>query len=205
MMLGTSTQDQAAVASASWDKITGRLEMRVRGEINTTEPIIMSFKLKNGKTPQTARDVYVMAGGSSPIGSTLLTGSVMAISGLDTTVTALCTCAPSAGSSSCTCSTTMTGIPTGRPVYALKAEYQCNGGGSLVVKVASNVTAVTQPPSSCKDSCQTYHTLYDWYDVASQVNAVNTGSLPLEVEASGVSADYCGANNNLKVVFTLIY
>lgn len=201
----TVTPDLAAVVAASWDKLTGRLEMRVRGEINTTEPIVMSFVVKNGKTPQASRDVYVMAGGSSPVGSTKMTGTAMSISGLDTTVTGLCACAPSAGASSCTCTTTMTGIPTGRDVYALKAEYQCNTGASLVVKVNSNAITVAQPPTTCKDSCQSYHTLVSWYNVAAQVNAVNDGTLPLAVDASNVAADYCGAGNNLKVVFTLIY
>ena len=205
MAIATVSQDLAAAASASWDQLTGKLEMRVRGELKTTDPIVMSFKVQNGMTPQSSRDVYVMAGGGSPVGSTKLNGTAMAISGLDTTVTGLCTCAPSAGSSSCTCSTIMTDIPTGRDVYVLKAEYQCNGGATLVVKVATNQTAVTQPPSTCKDSCQTYHELFSWNNVAQQVNALGTGSLPLEVEASGVAADYCGAGHNLKVVFTLIY
>jgi hypothetical protein len=201
----TVTPDLAAVVAASWDRLTGRLEMRVRGEINTTEPIVMSFVVKNGKTPQASRDVYVMAGGSSPVGSTKMTGTAMSISGLDTTVTSLCACTPSAGASTCTCTTTMSGIPTGRDVYALKAEYQCNTGASLVVKVNSNAITVAQPPTTCKDSCQSYHTLVSWYNVAAQVNAVNDGTLPLAVDASNVAADYCGAGNNLKVVFTLIY
>ena len=71
----TVTPDLAAVVAASWDRLTGRLEMRVRGEINTTEPIVMSFVVKNGRTPQASRDVYIMAGGSSPVGSTKMTGT----------------------------------------------------------------------------------------------------------------------------------
>jgi hypothetical protein len=206
MMVGVVTSDLAALVSGSWNRLSGSLEMRVRGEVNASSPLIMSFTIKNGKTPQTARDVYVMAGGSLPVGSTLLNGSAMAISGLDTTRTALCTCSPST-SSSCVCSTSMimTGVPRGRPVYSLKAQYQCNSGASLTVKVSSGVISVQQPPSTCKDSCQTYHTLVDWYNVATQVNALANDILPLEVEGNGVSADYCGGGSNLKVVFTLIY
>jgi len=197
--------DLAAVAAASWDQLTGRLEMRVRGEINTTEPIIMSFVVKNGRTPQASRNVYIMAGGSSPVGSTLMNGTAMSISGLDTTRTALCTCAPAPGASSCQCTTTMTGIPAGRDVYALKAEYQCNTGANLVVKVrgvALSRATVVQPPTTCKDACQGYHTLFSWYDISA---SSESSSLLLEVEASNVSADYCGAGHNLKVVFTLVY
>jgi len=204
MTLASVTPDLAALASAAWDQVNGKLEMRVRGELNATDPLVMSFKLKNGKTPQAGRDVYVMAGGASPVGTTKMTGNTtLSISGLQTTVTGLCKCAPTGGSSACTCSTTMSNIPTGRDVYALKAEYQCNGGASLVLKVDSVATAVEQPPTSCKDSCQTYHTLLSWYNVAGKVKA--NGELPLSVEASGVSSDYCGAGDNLKVVFTLIY
>lgn len=200
------TPDFAAVDAASWDQLTGRLEMRVRGEINTTEPIIMSFAVKNGRTPQASRNVYIMAGGSSPVGSTLMNGTAMSISGLDTTSTALCTCAPAAGASSCPCTTTMTGIPTGRDVYALKAEYQCNTGASLLVKVRGVVlssTIVAQPPNTCQDSCQGYHTLFSWYDIGASSDS--STSLLLEVEANNVAADYCGAGHHLKVVFTLFY
>ena len=99
----------------------------------------------------------------------------------------------------------MTGIPAGRDVYALKAEYQCNTGANLVVKVrgvALSRATVVQPPTTCKDACQGYHTLFSWYDLSA---SSESSSLLLEVEASNVSADYCGAGHNLKVVFTLVY
>ena len=135
-----------------------------------------------------------------------MNGTAMSISGLDTTSTALCTCAPAAGASSCPCTTTMTGIPTGRDVYALKAEYQCNTGASLLVKVRGVVlssTIVAQPPNTCQDSCQGYHTLFSWYDIGASSDS--STSLLLEVEANNVAADYCGAGHHLKVVFTLFY
>merc|ERR1712216_502309 len=122
--------------------------------------------------------------------------------GADLSMTATCKCSPAVGASSCTCSTSMTNLPVGRSLYALKAELQCNGATNVVVKVndvAQSSDVVTQPPAKCKDSCQKYHTLFEWLDVVSSVSAA--GTLPLKVEASSVSTDYCGGGDHLKVLF----
>jgi hypothetical protein len=202
-----------AVAGASWDQLSGRLEMRVRDEVSTSTATVLDFELVNTIAPQAARKAYVMAGGSSPVGSALLSGSAMAIASLNTTVTSLCTCEPSAGDTDCTCTASIT-APKDREVYALKAEYQCNGGArDICVGIAGDpdsasalcTNTIKQPPASCKDSCQKYHTLFDWHNIATEINADSDGEIELKVTADGMTADYCGAGHYLKVVFTLLY
>ena len=134
----------------------------------------------------------------------------MEIANLNTTVTSLCTCSPAANQNECTCEARMQ-APKGREVYALKAEYQCNGATNIQVGIAENppttalADTLVQPPAACKDSCQEYHTLFDWYNIATEINADSDGDIALKVKAEGLTADYCGAGHYLKVVFTLLY
>ena len=96
--------------------------------------------------------------------------------------------------------------PTGRSVYVLKAELQCNSATNVIVtvnSVAQSSDVVMQPPQTCKDACQKYHKLFEWLNVASSVS--DEGVLSLSVQASSVGTDYCGAGDNLKVLFTLYY
>jgi hypothetical protein len=196
-------QRSVTVSAGQWDQLTGSLVLNVHNELSRTAPTIFSFNVRNSLTPQGSSKVWVMAGGQSPIGSTMANGTVMQIEGANSSATATCACSPAAGSS-CACTANVTGLPTGRPVYALKAELQCNSATNVIVKVndvASNV--VSQPPTQCKDKCQQYHTLFEWLNVASSVDA--NGKLPLKAEASTVGTDYCGGGDNLKVIFTLYY
>jgi len=199
-------QRSVAVSAGQWDQLTGSLVLNVHSELSLTAPTIFSFKVRNSLTPQGSSKVWVMAGGQSPIGSTMVNGTVMQIEGANSSATATCACSPAAGASSCACTANVTGLPTGRPVYALKAELQCNSATNVIVKVndvAQSSDVVAQPPTTCKDRCQQYHTLFEWLNVASSVDA--NGKLPLKAEASTVGTDYCGGGDNLKVLFTLYY
>jgi len=207
-------RNKIAVAGASWDQLNGRLEMRVRDEIKTSDETEFRVGLVNQIAPQTTPEVYVMAGGSSPVGSSLLTGTAMAIAGLNTRVTGICTCAPTSGVDECTCTVDVT-VPEDKDVYALKAEYQCNGGAENIcvgVGAANDENSalctdvIKQPPETCKDSCQTYHTLFEWHNIADKITAhATSGTITLEAKATGMTGDYCGAGDNLKIVFTVLY
>jgi len=199
-------QRYVTVSAGMWDQISGTLELQVHGELSTTSATVFSFDVRNSFTPQGASEVWLMAGGQTPIGSTAMTGSTMLIEGTNSTATATCACAPSGSDSDCTCTTSVTDLPTGRGVYALMAELQCNAATNVVVKVDGTAVSsdlVKQPPSACKDSCTNYHLLFEWHNVASSVGA--NGVLPLSVEADSVATDYCGGGDNLKVLFTLYY
>jgi hypothetical protein len=199
-------QRYVTVSAGMWDQLSGTLELRVHEELSTTSPTVFSFDVRNSFTPQGASEVWLMAGGQTPIGSTAMNGSTMLIEGTNSTATATCACAPSGSDSDCTCTTSFTDLPTGRGVYALMAELQCNGASDVVVKVndvALDSDVVTQPPRACKDSCTNYHLLFEWRNVASSVDA--DGVLELSVDASSVATDYCGGGDNLKVLFTLYY
>jgi hypothetical protein len=199
-------QRYVTVSAGMWDQLSGTLELRVHEELSTTSPTVFSFDVRNSFTPQGASEVWLMAGGQTPIGSTAMNGSTMLIEGTNSTATATCACAPSGSDSDCTCTTSFTDLPTGRGVYALMAELQCNGASDVVVKVndvALDSDVVTQPPRACKDSCTNYHLLFEWRNVASSVDA--GGVLELSVDASSVATDYCGGGDNLKVLFTLYY
>ena len=192
--------------AGQWDQLTGSLVLNVHSELSRTEPTIFSFRVRNSLTPQLSPNVWVMAGGQSPIVSTRMEGTVMQIVGANSSATKTCSCTPSAGASSCACTALVEGLPTGRPVYALKAEIQCNSATNVIVKVndvAQSSDVVSQPPTQCKDRCQQYHTLFEWLNVASSVDA--NGTVPLKAEASTLGTDYCGGGDNLKVLFTLYY
>jgi hypothetical protein len=204
-------RNKVAVAGASWDQLNGRLEMRVRDEVKPSDETVFTLGLVNQIAPQATREVYVMAGGSSPVGSTVLDGTAMAIAGLSTRVTGICTCSPASGQNDCVCEVDMT-VPTDKDVYALKAEYQCNGGAqNICVGVGGNPVSdsdlcteiIKQPPKACKDSCQTYHKLFEWHNIAEGVGG--DGQITLKASAEGMTGDYCGAGDNLKIVFTILY
>jgi len=199
-------QRSVVVSAGQWDQLTGTIVLRVHAELSITTPTVFSFKVRNSLTPQGKSDVWLMAGGQTPIGSKSMNGTVMLIEGANTSLTATCACAPAAGATSCSCASNVTGLPTGRAVYALKAEVQCNSATNVVVTVddvAQSSDVVKQPPKVCKDACQRYHTLFEWLNVASSVDA--QGTLPLKVAADTIGTDYCGGGDNLKVLFTLYY
>jgi len=197
-------QRSVTVAAGQWDQFTGTLVLGVHKDL--TGPIVFSFDVRNSLTPQGQQDVWLMAGGEAPIGSVKMTGSVLQIDGANSSQTATCACTPASSATACTCNTNVTGLPTNRALYALKAEVQCNSATNVDVKVSGvsvSTDVVMQPSTVCKDACNTYHTLFEWHNVASSVTS--EGTLPLSADASGVGVDYCGAGDNLKVLFTLYY
>jgi hypothetical protein len=199
-------QTSVTVLAGQWNQRTGTLVLNVHRELSITSPTMFSFTVQNSLKPKGKSELRVMAGGLSPIGSTVMNGTALLIEGTNSSRTAKCACAPASGTTTCTCSTNIAGLPTGRSVYVLKAELQCNSATSVVVtvnSVAQSSDVVMQPPQICKDACQKYHKLFEWLNVASSVS--DQGVLPLSVQASSVGTDYCGAGDNLKVLFTLYY
>jgi hypothetical protein len=198
-------QRSVTVSAGQWDQRTGNLVLHVHDELSTTANTVFSFKVRNSFMPQGEQNAWIMAGGLSPIGSKAFDTNIMKIDGASNSVTSTCACAPASGATSCSCTSEMTGLPTGRPLYALKAEIQCNSASDVKVKVkdvAKSADIITQPPSTCKDTCQKYHTLFEWLNVAGDVEA--PGKVRLAAEAT-VGNDYCGGGDNLKVLFTLYY
>jgi len=189
-----------SVSRAEWRQASGTLKLAVRDELSVSAVTEISFKIRNSMQPQPAQAAFIKASGMTPIGSQKMTGNVMRIDGTSTTVTKVCT----ANTGLCTAG--FTGLPTGRALYTLSAEIQCNAKATnVVVKVAGSSVvdpSVDQPPATCSDKCNEYHRLFSNVDVTSKVA---TGALTVETTASGVSTDHCGAGENLKVVFILSY
>jgi len=189
-----------SVSRAEWRQASGTLKLAVRDELSVSAVTKISFKIRNSMQPQPAQAAFIKASGMTPIGSHRMTGDVMRIDGTSTTVTKVCT----ANTGLCTAG--FTGLPTGRALYTLSAEIQCNAKATnVVVKVAGSSVvdpSVDQPPATCSDKCNEYHRLFSNVDVTSKVA---TGALTVETTASGVSTDHCGAGENLKVVFILSY
>jgi hypothetical protein len=189
-----------SVSRAEWRQASGTLKLAVRDELSVSAVTKISFKIRNSMQPQPAQAAFIKASGMTPIGSHRMTGDVMRIDGTSTTVTKVCT----ANTGLCTAG--FTGLPTGRALYTLSAEIQCNAKATnVVVKVAGSSVvdpSVDQPPATCSDKCNEYHRLFSNVDVTSKVT---TAALTVETTASGVSTDHCGAGENLKVVFILSY
>jgi hypothetical protein len=80
--------------AGQWDQLTGSLVLNVHSELSRTEPTIFSFRVRNSLTPQLSPNVWVMAGGQSPIVSTRMEGTVMQIVGANSSATKTCSCTP---------------------------------------------------------------------------------------------------------------
>jgi len=193
------------ISAAQWHRGTGTVKLAVRDKVSVDEATEISFELKNSVFAQAAQKSYIMASGATPVGSSVIPGDVMEIAGFNTSVTAVCNCTVESDET-CTCATSFSGLPLGRAVYALKAEVQCNGGSeNITVFVNDEAQDVEQPPDDCVDSCLTYHTLFSWASVKDAVDNVNDGTLPVSAMADNLVTDYCGAGDNLKIIFTLLY
>jgi hypothetical protein len=195
-----------SVSRAEWRQASGTLKVAVRDELSVSAVTEISFKIRNSMQPQPAQAAFIKASGMTPIGSHRMTGDVMRIDGTSTTVTKVCKALASTSDVTTSCTAGFTGLPTGRALYTLSAEIQCNAKATnVVVKVGSgplDPSVVDQPPATCSDKCNEYHRLFSNVDVTSKATG---GSLAVETTASGVSTDHCGAGENLKVVFILSY
>jgi hypothetical protein len=190
-------------AAAEWHRSTGTLKLAVRSELSTAAPTVFSFNIKNSMATQEKQPVFIMASGAKPIGAAELNGEVLAISGTSVSVTKVCTTA----AADTPCAVSFDELPTadgtGR-LYTLSAEIQCNGGaeGVVITTGSSTEQAVTQPPSTCTDSCNEYHRLFSNVDVS---NDVGSNALDVSAGATAIGTDYCGAGDDLKVIFILSY
>jgi hypothetical protein len=108
----------------------------------------------------------------------------------------------------CTCSVSIDNLPT-RPnttTYILSSDMQCNAHTTVTsVKVGTTVvssTAIAQAPDTCDDQCGEYHKMLQHHDVTS---AVANGKLDVEIQAEGLSQDFCGAGDYFKAVLVLSY
>ncbi len=163
----------------------------------------MSFKLKNPPQPQSSPPVNVLASGAIHIGSSTLVkpaganNAPMFIAVLPMSQTAVCQ-STTCNDNTCTCSGSFT-VPQNRKVYALKAEAQCNGGGTFNITQPSTI-AVAQPPSDCKAACHRYAELFSGIDVTDDAT---DGTLNFGASLASAGADLCLAGNRLKLLFTI--
>ena len=172
---------------------------------------MVSFSIKNSINVQQGQGVNVLAGGSLPVSSTKMSaaggqGSPMLIGDLGVSQSIACESSLCTTGAFCGCSASFVAIPTGRKVYALMAEIQCNGGTGLI-----NITSpqssfiqasLVQPPGTCKGLCDKYFTLISGIDITS---LVTSGSLLLGASVDRVGNDICMAGKHLRVIFTLQY
>jgi hypothetical protein len=199
-------RDSGVLASAAqWRRSTGTLKLAVCYEL--TGLVKFSFTIRNSMSSQEKKPAFIMASGATPIGSALLTGDVMEISGTSITVTKVCAVGSGAGSKKCVSSFTNLPTETGaaRP-YTLSAEIQCNGGvEGLTVKVGGDsglLIEEEQPPPTCVDSCNDYHRLFSDVDLSSKVA---NSELSVQYEYTTAHTDHCGAGDVVKVIFILNY
>jgi hypothetical protein len=206
----TTEQGSGLASQASWRQSAGTITVEVEGQVSIQGDTVFSFVVMNGYTAQKkiSKGTHVMAVGMIPVGASPLIGSALYITDLSSAqeIVATCSCTTAQGpDGDCTCLTSINGIPEGRDLYALKVQLQCNSfATNLNIKTRSETVArgiVHQPPLWCHDKCQKYHTALDW----TQINAslINSGTLPVEIEARGLETDYCGAGDLLKAIITL--
>ena len=180
-------------------------------QVDAKYPTTISFSLVNTISAQPSQPVNIMASGLLPIGSTKMlaaggSNSPMLIGDLGISQSTVCESNLCNAGSYCACLGSFSDIPTGRRVYVLKAEVQCNGGGGNFnissPAIKSVQSALSQPPASCTASCDAYSVLFSGIDVAS---LIVTGSLTLGANVDKVGPDLCMAGKHLKVLFTLQY
>eukprot|EP00961_Rhodomonas_salina_P114206 1536406-Rhodomonas_salina.1 len=143
-----------------------------------------------------------MASGKIPIGASVMTADapVMKVAELKTTVTKVCYCdAATITDEGCTCTAEFANLPTSE-VYALSASVQCNAATKIdSIKVGEVMKGEEMElPEVCVDNCMEYHKLLN----SASVQA-SGGSVAVEIKASGIKADHCGAGHYLKVVLSL--
>jgi hypothetical protein len=193
--------DSGAMSTAEWRRGSGTLKLAVRNELSTNTDTVVSFRIRNSLVPQPAQTVFIKASGMTPIGSARMTGDVMHIAATSTTVTKVCQ------QNSGECTAQFSSLPSGKTLFTLSAEIQCNGKASSVevttgATYQTKQTTLVQPPATCFDACSEYHRLFTNVDVTGDV-ASNT--LKVKTTANGVATDHCGAGENLKVLFILNY
>jgi len=201
--LSVATEPGSGLAfHASWRQSSGTIMVEVEGQISVQSDTVFSFVVLNGYVAQTS-NAHVMATGMIPMGASPLNGSAMHITDLRGAqdIVGICSCT-TATSGNCSCTTSITGIPLGRALYALKVEMQCNSFATdLSITAGSAPVAgslIHQPPLWCHDECQKYHTALDWTPIE-----VSSGVLPVTIDAMGLQTDYCGAGDLLKAIVTV--
>jgi len=202
----------ASVSAAVWRKSSGSLVLRVRDQVTASTSVTISFAISNFLGPQPAQIVNIMASGGLILPSMRMTAASgtaapMLISDLIFSQTAVCESSGCAPGGICTCSGSFSNIPTGRQLYVLRGDIQCNGGGGGKYNVtAPNLNSVqaalVQPPSSCQGACDARSPILSAVDVT---QAVAGGTLAFGASVDSVGQDLCMAGKHLKVYFTLQY
>ena len=206
--LSVATEQGTGLAPhASWLQSSGTISVEVQGQVSIQSDTVFTFVVMNGHVAQTSvsLDAHVMATGMIPVGASPLIGSALQIADLRGAqeFVGTCTCDTSQGpSGKCSCTTLITGIPSGRALYALKVEMQCNSFATDLNITAGSASIagslIQQPPLWCHDECQKYHTALDWTPIE-----VDSSDLPVAIDAMGLQTDYCGAGDLLKAIVTL--
>ena len=181
-------------------------------QVRASTSVTISFGISNLLGPQPAQVVNIMAGGGLILPSTRMTAASgtaapMLISDLIYAQTAVCESSGCTAGGSCACSGSFSNIPTGRQLYVLRGDVQCNGGGSGKYNVTapnlSSIQAVLiQPPSSCQGTCDARSAILPAVDVT---QAATGGTLAYGASIDVVGQDLCMAGKHLKVYFTLQY
>jgi hypothetical protein len=206
----TTEQGSGLAPQASWRQSAGTITLEVEGQVSMHGDTVFSFIVMNGYAAQKkiSNGTHVMAMGMIPVGASPLIGSALHIADLSSAQEIVATCSCTTANCSdgdCACLTSINGIPEGRDLYALKVQLQCNSfATNLNIKTRSETVArgiVHKPPLWCHDKCQKYHTALDW----TLINAtlIDSGILPVQIEARGLKTDYCGAGDLLKAIVTL--
>ncbi len=171
-----------------------------------------SFLIRNPVAQQPAQEVNILASGGTVLPSTRMSaasGSAapLLIRDLSVSQTSACESSGCVAGSMCSCSGTFSNFPVGRQLYVLRAEIQCNGGGSGKFNITSPLMAsiqasILQPPKSCQGRCDDKFVMLPPVDVTQQVAS---GSLDFGASINTVGQDLCMAGQHLKAWFTLQY
>lgn len=174
--------------------------------------VTFSFTVSNFFGPQPAQIVNIMASGGLILSSTRMASASglaapMLISDLSFSQTAVCESSGCSAGGACACSGSFSNIPSGRQLYVLRGELQCNGGGigkyNITAPNLSSVqSSIIQPPTLCQNACDTRSTILSPVDVTL---AATAGSLVYGASIDVAGQDLCMAGKHVKVYFTLQY
>jgi hypothetical protein len=168
--------------------------------------------LLNSVVPQPAQEVNIYASGGAILPSTRMSGDVgkaapLFIADLSLLQTSACESSGCTVGTVCSCSGTFSNVPIGRQVYVLRAEIQCNGGGSgkynITAPIMESIQAsILQPPKWCQGRCDDHFTILPPVDVTQQM-ASSSLAYGASIDAAG--QDLCMAGQHLKAWFVLQY
>jgi hypothetical protein len=215
--------------ACSWSRDAGRLTCQIHGCMKADAATSFSVMIRNGMSSQDGQTVNVMAGGKNPIGAVALTGKAMQIDktvGPTESVTATCVCRAcdtttgstpalnytcvTAGNADmgamCTCKARFSDLAAAK-IYGLNADMQCNSATKIksvkIAGIATELSLVSQAPSTCSDSCSSYHRILSGVSVPKADTTGGSLEVEIESETEADPSDYCGSGDMFKAVVSL--